>query len=320
MAGLNVLRYTLRRVSLAVVQLGLLAVLVFLLTSLLPGDAAEVEFNEQAGLDQVAHLREQLGLDRPLLDRFADWAGSLLSGDPGTSLVSRGPVADIITGSLGATAVLAAVTVAVLVPLAMLLGLVMGLREGGRLDQALSAVMVALNSVPDFVLALCLVAVFSLRLGLLPSTWVDVGAGDLLTRPALLVLPVAVLLARTVCLLSRQIRAGTIAALRADYTAQARRLGVPRVRLVLRHVLPNAAVPGVQELARTGDQLLGGVLIVEAVFAIPGSATALIDAVQSRDVPTVQALTLLLAAVAMALNIAADLVSHRLAPRTEVLR
>ncbi|MFC5750963.1 ABC transporter permease [Actinomadura rugatobispora] len=314
------LRHAVRRVLLAVVQLALLAVLVFLLTSLLPGDAAEVQFNEQAGLEEVARLREQLGLDRPLGERFADWAGALLSGDLGTSLVGGRPVSEIIAGSLAATAVLAAVTAALLVPLAMLLGLVAGLRAGGRLDQAISAVTLALNSIPDFVLALALVAVFSLQLGWLPSTWLGAGGDDLLARPVLLVLPVAVLLARTVCALSRQIRAGTIAALEAGYTVQARRLGVPRTRLVLRHVLPNAAVPGVQELARTGDQLLGGVLIVEAVFAIPGTATALVEAVQNRDVPAVQALTLLLAAVALAFNVTADLVCRRLAPRAEVLR
>lgn len=314
------LRHAVRRVLLAVVQLACLAVLVFLLTSLLPGDAAEVQFNEQAGLDEVVHLREQLGLDRPLGERFADWAGGLPTGDLGTSLVGGQPVGEIVTGSLTATVLLAAVTAALLVPLAMLLGLAMGLRAGGRLDRAITAVTLALNSVPDFVLALALVAVFSLRLGWLPSTWLDADGADLLARPVLLVLPVAVLLARTVCTLSRQIRAGTIAALDAGHTVQARRLGVPRVRLVLRHVLPNAAVPGVQELARTGDQLLGGVLVVEAVFAIPGTATALIDAVQSRDVPTVQALTLLLAAAALAFNVTADLVCQRLAPRAEVLR
>lgn len=314
------LRHALRRLSLAAVQLAALAVLIFLLTSLLPGDAAEVAFNEQASLEQVAQLREQLGLDRPLGDRFADWAGSLLSGDLGTSLIGGQPVSEIVSGSLATTALLAAVTAVVLVPLALGLGLLMALREGGRLDRALSAAMLALNSVPDFVLALAAVAVFALRLGWFPSTWLGADAAGLLTSPGLLVLPVAVLLARTLCLLARQFRAGAITALHAEYAVQARRLGVPRVRLVLRHVLPNAAVPGVQELARTGDQLLGGVLIVEAVFAIPGSATALIDAVQGRDVPTVQALTLLLAAVALALNVAADLVSHRLAPRTEVLR
>lgn len=314
------LSYTLRRLLLAVSQLALLAVLVFLLTALLPGDAAEADFNEQATPQQIAALREQMGLDRPLAERFFDWAGHLLSGDLGTSLVGRGPVSEIVTQSIGATALLALITVAVLVPLALVLGLAMGLREGSRLDRAISSVTLTLNSIPDFVLALTLVAVFSLRLGWLPSTWVGLEGEDLLGKPAMLVLPITVLLARTVCMLSRQIRAGTIRALHGGYTVQARRLGVPRRRLVLRHVLPNAAVPGVQELARTGDQLLGGVLIVEAVFSIPGSATALVQAVQNRDVPTIQALTLLLAAVAMLANLAADLVNHRLAPRTEVLR
>ncbi|NKI43578.1 ABC transporter permease [Streptomyces physcomitrii] len=314
------LRYALRRGLLTLVQLAVLAVVVFLLTSMLPGDAAEVAFNEQAGAVQVDELRARLGLDRPLVERFADWSGALLHGDLGTSLAGHRPVTGILADSLAATLLLAAVTAALVVPLAVVLGLLMGLRAGTRLDRALSAVLLALTSLPDFVLALALVAVFSLRLGWLPSTWVGADSGDLLRHPALFVLPVAVLLARTVCLLSRQIRAGTLAALSAGYVVQARRLGVPRGRLVLRHVLPGAAVPGVQELARTGDQLLGGVLVVEAVFAIPGTATALVDAVQNRDVPTVQALTLLLAALALLVNLAADLVCHRLAPRTEVLR
>ncbi|GHJ41250.1 ABC transporter permease [Streptomyces sp. TS71-3] len=314
------LRYALRRLLLSLVQLAVLAFAVFVLTSALPGDAAATAFNEQAGTAQIAELRHQMGLDRPFAARFADWAGGLLSGDLGTSLVGHGPVSGVVTGSLGVTATLAGATAVLLLPLALLLGLAMGLREGGRVDRVTSAAMLALDSVPDFVLALALVALFSLRLGWLPSTWVGVEGGDLLTRPALLVLPVAVVLSRTVCRFSRQIRAGTVTALRAGYTVQARRLGVPRLRLVLRHVLPNAAVPAVQELAHTGDQLLGGVLVVEAVFAVPGAATALIDAVRSRDVPTVQALTLSLAAVALLLNLLADLVCHRLAPRTELLR
>lgn len=166
-------------------------------------------------------------------------------------------------------------------------------------------------------IAVVLVAVFSLKLGWLPATWIG---GDLLTSPVLLVLPVAVLLGRTVCLLSRQVRAGTINTLNADYITQARRLGVPRRRLLFRHVLPNAAVPGVQELARTGDTLLGGVLVVEAIFAIPGFATALVDAVETRDLPVVQALTLVLAVAALLLNLLADLTCNRLVPRSALLK
>ncbi|UGY92308.1 ABC transporter permease [Streptomyces gobiensis] len=312
--------YVLQRLALGVVQLALLAVLVFALTSLLPGDAAAVRYDGDATEEQVAALREQLQLDRPALERFAQWAGGVLTGDLGTSLVSGGPVAGVLAESAGATLVLAAVTIAVVVPLAMLLGIASGLHEGGRLDRAVTSVTLALNAIPDFVLALLLIAGLSLRLGWLPATWVGVGGGDLLGQPALLVLPVTVVAARMVCLLSRQIRAGMVTVLETGYVTQARRLGVPRRTVLLRHVLPNAAVPGIQELARVGDNLIGGVLIVEAVFAIPGVATALVRAVEARDVPTVQGLTLVLAVAALLFSLAADLVCHRLVPRTEALR
>lgn len=312
--------HVVRRSLLALGQLAALSVLVFLLTSLLPGDAADVLLDEDAGTAQIARLRAELGLDDPSPQRYLDWVGGLVSGDLGTSLTGGRPVTDIVADSVTTTALLAGVTVLVAVPLALVLGMLAGCREGGRLDRTISAVTLTLHAVPDFVLASALVAVFALRLGWLPATWLGATSADLLTRPGLLVLPVAVLLARTVCQLVRQVRAGTVEALRSDYVTQARRLGVPPRRLLLRHVLPNAAVPGAQQLARTGDALLGGVLVVEAVFAVPGTATALVDAVRSRDVPTVQALTLLLGAVALALNAAADLVAQRLSPRVEVLR
>ncbi|MFF8382623.1 ABC transporter permease [Streptomyces kanasensis] len=312
--------YALQRLALGVGQLALLAVLVFVLTALLPGDAADVRNDEDATDAQVAALREQLGLDRPAVERFTDWAAGLATGDLGTSLVSGGPVRDILADTVGTTLVLGAVTLAVVLPLALLLGVASGLREGGRLDRAVSSVTLALNAVPDFVLALLLVAGLSLKLGLLPATWVGVGTADLFAEPTLLVLPVTVVAARMVCLLSRQVRAGVVSVLGAGYVAQARRLGVPRRTLLLRHLLPNAAIPGIQELARVGDNLVGGVLIVEAVFAVPGVATALVRAVEARDVPTVQGLALVVAAAALLFSLAADLVCHRLVPRTEVLR
>ncbi|MFJ3160279.1 ABC transporter permease [Streptomyces kanasensis] len=312
--------YALQRLALGVGQLALLAVLVFVLTALLPGDAADVRNDEDATDAQVAALREQLGLDRPAVERFTDWAAGLATGDLGTSLVSGGPVRDILADTVGTTLVLGAVTLAVVLPLALLLGVASGLREGGRLDRAVSSVTLALNAVPDFVLALLLVAGLSLKLGLLPATWVGVGTADLFAEPTLLVLPVTVVAARMVCLLSRQVRAGVVSVLGAGYVAQARRLGVPRRTLLLRHLLPNAAIPGIQELARVGDNLVGGVLIVEAVFAVPGVATALVRAVEARDVPTVQGLALVVAVAALLFSLAADLVCHRLVPRTEVLR
>ncbi|MEU4604061.1 ABC transporter permease [Kribbella sp. NPDC023972] len=309
--------YAAQRAALAVVQLAVLSVLVFLLTALLPGDAADLRFTETLTPEQVDRMRAQLGLDQPAVDRFLHWFGNILTGDLGTSLISGGPVIDIVKNSVGATLVLTLATLAVVVPLAVALGIVMGTRENGRLDRAITSITLALSAIPDFVIAVLLVTVFSLKLGWLPATWVG---GDLLANPVLLVLPVAVLFGRTVCLLSRQVRAGTITALHAEYVVQARRLGVPRRRLLLRHVLPNAAVPGVQELARTGDTLLGGVLVVEAIFAIPGFATALVDGVETRDVPVMQGLTLVLAVAALVINLGADLVCNRLVPRTELLR
>lgn len=309
--------YAAQRAALAVVQLAVLSILVFVLTALLPGDAAEMRFTETLTPSQVEQLRAQLGLDQPAVERFTHWFGNVLTGDLGTSLISGGPVIDIVKDSVGATLVLTLATLAVVVPLAVALGIAMGTRENGRLDRAITSVTLALSAIPDFVIAVLLVAVFSLKLGWLPATWIG---GDLLASPVLLVLPVAVLFGRTVCLLSRQVRAGTITALHAEYVVQARRLGVPRRRLLLRHVLPNAAVPGVQELARTGDTLLGGVLVVEAIFAIPGFATALVDGVETRDVPVVQGLTLVLAVAALVINLGADLVCNRLVPRTELLR
>jgi len=309
--------YAVQRAAMAVVQLAVLSVLVFVLTALLPGDAADMRFTETLKPDQVARMRSQLGLDQPALERFVHWFGNVLTGDLGTSLISGGPVLDIVKASVGATLVLTLATLAVVVPSAVALGLLMGTRANGRVDRIITSITLALSAIPDFVIAVVLVTVFSLKLGWLPATWVG---GDVLASPVLLVLPVAVLLGRTACLLSRQVRAGTINALNADYVVQARRLGVPRRQLLLRHVLPNAAVPGVQELARTGDTLLGGVLVVEAIFAIPGFATALVNGVETRDVPVVQGLTLVLAVAALLINLAADLLCNRLVPRTELLR
>jgi peptide/nickel transport system permease protein len=309
--------YVVQRAAIAVIQLAVLSVLVFALTSLLPGDAADMRSTETLTPAQIADLRTELGLDRPALERFADWAGGVLTGDLGTSLAADRPVLDIVRSSIGATLVLTLATLAVVVPLAVVLGVVTGTREGSRLDRAVNSVTLAVSAIPDFVLAVVLVAVFSLQLGWLPATWIG---ADLLDDPALLILPVLVLFGRTVCLLSRQVRAGTVTALQAEYVAQARRLGVRRRALLFRHVLPNAAVPGVQELARTGDTLLGGVLVVEAIFAIPGFATALIGGVEARDVPLVQGLTLVLAVAALVINLGADLLCNRLVPRTELLR
>ncbi len=308
-------RYLLRRGVLAIFQMVVLAVIIFAVTEMLPGDAATVRMAEGVSPSQLAEARAVLELDKPAPVRFQEWFLGLTQGDLGTSSSSGGPVSEILLDSLGPTLVLAVTTTVLLIPLCTVLGFLCGVREGSRLDRVLSTITVALHAIPDFALALLLVALLALQWQVLPATAVGADGEDLMSRPDLLILPVFVLLCRVTSMVSRQVRAGTIAVLHSPYVHQARRLGVPEQRLITRHVAPNALAPAVQSLARVGDGLLGGVLVVEAVFGIPGVATALLDAVSARDVPTVQGLTMVLGASTLLINLGADLIAHRLVPR-----
>jgi peptide/nickel transport system permease protein len=312
---LNLARYATGRLLLGIGQVAGAATVVFVLTEALPGDAAVVIAGDQPDPEQIAAIRDQLDLDEPAWRRYLDWIGDLLRGDLGVSLVSQRPVAEVLGGSAPPTVLLAAATLLVLVPLAVGLGMLAARREGGRLDRSVSILAVGLYAVPEFALAILLVALFGIHLGWFPPTAVGAGA-HLLAQPAVLVLPLAVLLARPICSLSRLTRAGMLDALRAEYVTHARRLGVPAHRRWLGDALPNALAPVVQQLARTTDWLLGGVIVVEAVFVIPGLGTALVDAVTARDVPTVQGLCVVVATTTVAVNLVADLVAFRLAPRT----
>lgn len=314
---MNLPRYAAGRLLLGLGQVAGIATIVFVLTEALPGDAAVVIAGDQPDPARIATIRAQLDLDQPAWQRYLDWLADLLHGDLGVSLISARPIADRLADSAGATLLLAAVTLTVLVPLAIALGMLAAHREGGRLDRTVSTVSVALYAVPEFALAILLIAVFGVQLSWLPPT--AFGA-DLLTQPSVLVLPLLVLLARPICTISRLTRAGMLDTLRSEHVHHARRLGITASRLLLRHALPGALAPVVQQLARTTDWLLGGVIVVEAVFVIPGLGTALVDAVATRDIPTVQALCVLIAVTTVAVNLAADLVAFRLAPRTGSVR
>lgn len=312
-------RYAAGRLLTGAGQVAGIATVVFVLTEALPGDAAVVIAGDHPDPARIDGIREQLELDRPAWQRYADWLGGLLRGDLGVSLVSGRPVAETLTGGLAPTVLLAALTLLVLVPLAVAIGMLAARREGGPLDRALSGVSVALYAVPEFALAIVLVAVFGVGLGWFPPTALGTG-GDLLSSPSVLVLPLLVLLARPICSISRLTRAGMVDALRSDHVRHARRLGLRPARIWLSHALPNALAPVAQQLARTTDWLLGGVIVVEAVFAIGGLGTALVDAVAARDVPAVQGLCVLVAVTTVGVNLVADLVAFRLAPRTEQVR
>ncbi len=303
-----------RRLLLGAGQVAAVPVVVFALTEALPGDAAVSAAGDDPDPARIAAIRAALRLDRPAVERFADWAGELAHGRLGSSLVSGRPVADHLADGLAPTLLLAALTLTLLVPAAVGLGLLAARREGGLLDRTVSTVTLGVYAVPEFALGVLLTAVFALRLGWLPPTAV----GGLGREPAALVLPVVVLLARPVCSIARLVRAGLVDAMAAPYAVHALRCGVPPGRVRLAHALPNALAPAVQHLARTADWLLCGVVVAEALFVIPGLGTVLLDAVAARDVPVVQGLAVLFGTVTVLLNLAADLAARRLAPRTEV--
>ncbi|MEU9896533.1 ABC transporter permease [Streptomyces phaeochromogenes] len=315
MSGLG--SWAARRLVLGGVQTVAVVVLVFALTEALPGDAAVALAGDQPDPARITAIREALDLDRPAYERLADWATGLLHADFGNSLTSGRPVSSYISDAFGPTLLLAGLTVALLVPVGVGLGVLAARYEGRFVDRLISSVTLGVYAVPEFAFGVLLVTVFALRLDWLPPTAVGYGT-DLLGHPAALVLPVLVLLSRPVCSLSRLVRAGMIDALTSPYVAQARRYGIPGARVRYAHALPNAMAPAAQQLARTVDWLLCGVIVVEALFVIPGLGTVLMNAVAERDVPVVQGLAVIFGVITAVLNLGADLVTHRFAPRAEV--
>ncbi|WP_405966161.1 ABC transporter permease [Streptomyces sp. NBC_00015] len=316
MSGLR--SFVARRLLLGGLQTVAVVLLVFALTEALPGDAAVALAGDQPDPARIAALREAMHLDRPAYERLTDWVTGLLHGDLGTSLTSGRPVGQYISDGFGPTLLLATLTAALLVPTGFGLGVLAARHEGRLADRLISSVTLAVYAVPEFALGILLVTVFALQLRWLPPTAVGYGT-DLLGHPAALVLPVFVLLARPVCSLSRLVRAGMIDALASPYVAQARRYGVSGTRIRYTHALPGALAPAAQQLARTVDWLLCGVIVVEALYVIPGLGTVLLNAVAERDVPVVQGLAVVFGMLTVVLNLGADLVAHRLAPRAGVV-
>ncbi|MFJ5833729.1 ABC transporter permease [Streptomyces sp. NPDC093089] len=310
-------RWIARRLLLGAVQTAAVVLLVFVLTEALPGDAAVALAGDQPDPERIAALREAMDLDRPAPARLADWAAGLAHGDLGTSLTSGRPVAAYLTDAFGPTLLLAGLTLALLVPLGVGLGVLAARHEGRLADRLISSATLGTYAVPEFALGMLLVTVLALRLGWVPPTAVGYGT-DLLAHPTALVIPVLVLLSRPVCSLSRLVRAGMIDALASPYATHARRCGVPGTRIRYAHALPNALAPAAQQLARTIDWLLCGVIVVETLYVIPGLGTVLMNAVAERDVPVVQGLAVVFGVTTVVLNLGADLIAHRFAPRSEV--
>ncbi|WP_338888543.1 ABC transporter permease [Rhodococcus sovatensis] len=306
-------RYAGTRLAVGVAQVLGVLVVVFAIAAALPGDAAVVIAGDDADPKRIAQLRELLGLDRPLPVQFGHWLTGILHGDLGTSAVSGRPVADMLGVALAPTLTLAALAFVALVPLALLLGVVAAARRDRPVDRTITTLAVALYAAPEFAMAIVLVAVFAVWLGWFAPTAVGAG-GSLLLDPQLWVLPVLVLVIRPVCSLTRLVRASMITTLESEYIRHTLRLGVPMRRVLWRHALPGSLTPATQHLARVTDWLLGGVVVVEAVFALGGLGQVLLAAVSSRDLPLLMGLVALFAVVTVTVNTVADIVAYQLNP------
>lgn len=306
------LRWLLGRLAVTAGLLGLLSLLVFLGTGLLPGDPVSARLGAQ-GAERVAEVRAAQGLDRPLLERYGEWLAGLLRGDLGTSAEGH-PVAALLAERLGNSVLLAGLTLVLLVPASLLLGMAAGLRRGRPTDRTIATGSLLLVAVPEFVLAGFLVLFLAVGTGWLPAVSLVPAGSSPLAVPAVLVLPVLSLLLPTLAYATRLVRAETAAAARAPYVEALRLNGVPPATVVRDGVLPAVLPVAVQVWLTTGVGLLGGAVLVERVYGYPGIGDVLVRAVQTGDLAVVQALAMLLGGAMLLALLVADLAVHLLTP------
>ncbi len=307
--------FVLRRLAAGAALLLAVSVLVFAGTQILPGDAANAILGRYATPEGLTALRQQLDLDKPLPQRYATWIGELARGDLGDSVTARRPVTELISERLRNTMVLALVTVVLMLPLAIALGVWTGIRAGRPIDHALSAVSLALISVPEFVTAALLALWIGVVLGLLPAVSLVPPGTSPLDHPEILVLPVVTLLVVVLGYSIRMLRASVADVMSSEYVEMARLNGLPERRVVLRHALPNALAPTVQVIALTILYFAGGVVTVEWVFAYPGIGDLTLRAVGARDLPLVQGIAMVVTTFYIAIITVADLLVILLIPK-----
>ena len=310
-----------RRLVGAVAALLAASVLIFAAVQVLPGSAASAVLGRNATPAAVRVLTHRMGLDRPTPTRYADWLRGFVQGDLGDSAVAvaqgahHAPIWHLISGPLENSAILAAITAFLMVPLSLGLGALAAVRAGKPTDHLISLGSLAAVSLPEFVTGSLLVAVFFVGLHVLPPVSIVPPGANPLSHPKQLVLPVATLLFASLAAGIRMVRAGMFEILQTDYVQAARLNGVPEARVILRYALRNALAPSVQVLAQNLQYLVGGVIVVEAVFAYPGIGSQLVSAVQNRDVTVVQSVAMLIAVIYVIINLLADLVVMLLVPK-----
>jgi peptide/nickel transport system permease protein len=296
----------------------LVAVVVFVLVEAPPGDAATAFLGQQATPEGLAQVRLRLGLDRPAYERFFEWAGGILRGDLGVSLMRDEPINDFLWTRLRNSLLLGLSAALVGFPLAIGLGVIAGLTRDRWPDLTLSTGSLIGMSMPDFVIATLLIYVFSVQLRWFPAvTLVNPDAPVLEMLPNI-VLPIVTLTILLTAYILRIMRTGIIEVMRSDYIRVARMKGLHHVVILLRHALPNALLPTLTVSALTVAWLIGNLVVIEAVFNYPGMGTLMLSAIQNRDLPLVQSIAIVMAVIYLTVNLIADLLTLGLNPRLRV--
>lgn len=283
-----ILSLLIKRIALACVSLLAVSVIVFSITAVLPGDAAQEQLGQDATPDALAALRAQMGLNVPAPERYAKWLWGVLRGDLGQSVTTQLPVAELVASRLPNSLQLAAVTALFSVPIALLLGILSAVLRGSWFDRIASSMSVAVVSVPEFLVATLAVLVFAVQLRWLPAlSYVNdiESIGQMLRAYAM---PVLSLCCVIVAQMMRMTRAAVIDQLEAPYIEMVRLKGASPLRMVLAHALPNAVGPIANAVALSLSYLLGGVIVIETIFNYPGIAKLMVDGVTQRDMPLVQ--------------------------------
>ena len=303
------------RAASALLTLFLVSAVVFTISELLPGDAAQEILGQSATPEQVQALRHEMGLDRPAMTRFFEWLVAIVAGNPGMSYVANMPVSEIISDRLPNTLKLAGITAVVSVVIALAIGVVSAIDRGGRIDRVLNVVTLALVATPEFLVATLGVLLFSVTLLWLPSISLvkaDASWAEMLRS---LALPVLSLTSVVVAQMARMTRAAVADQLDRPYVEMARLKGVPFSRIVLFHVLPNAIGPIVNAMALSLSYLFGGALIVETIFNYPGLASLMVNAVTSRDMPLLQSCAMIFCGAYLTMVLVADVIAIFANPR-----
>ena len=300
------------------ITLWLLSVVIFLMSAVLPGDVGRRVLGPFADARAVAALNEELGTDRPLLTQYLDWIGGAIQGDFGESQAFRRPVGEVIGPAIRNSAKLAVLAFIIVVPLAILGGVVAALKEGKLTDRLISIGGLSATAIPEFVWAVLLIIVFSLGLGLLPSTAQYPEGASVFEQVEYLLLPALCLVFVLFGYIARMARAGTIESLDADYTRTAVIKGLPQRTVMRKHVLRNSLLPTIAVIATQTGYLFGGLVIVEVIFNYNGLGRVLFQAAQQKDFIVLQSAVLVIGVVYLVATLIADILYSVLNPRVRL--